>query len=340
LAPPITRRPLFPGFYKAVVVLNPGIVAAIKEMMKRGQPYPGAFLLEEENTDSDVISDISSVHEVGVFAQITSVFAAVGRGEDDREEGLTAVLYPHRRIKITELVKPGPAKPPQVKPQSVEPPSPSPSPPPDRQVAEKSGTFRLLFVSSLHSNYTQDPVQTAFLHKHDISIVNVDLITLPYNKDDQYIRAFMFEIVSVFKDIAQLNPLFRDQITTFLSTKLPPTFSMYQTNLPILQLLYPPVKFKNFKMSGIPHCRQPSSQSSPHPEKKNSSTLNSKVNYLETWTVKSPNDNVNIALLVWNNSRRSRKSWARPFSAAFAAYSQSPTSPTTRFQSPPFISGQ
>jgi hypothetical protein len=58
----------------------------------------------------------------------------------------------------------------------------------------------------------------------------------------------MFEIVSVIKDIAQLNPLFRDQITTFLSTKLPPTFSMYQTNLPILQLLYPPVKFKNFKM--------------------------------------------------------------------------------------------
>ena len=77
--------------------------------------------------DSDVITDISSVDEVGVFAQITSVFAAVGRGESAREEGLTAVLYPHRRIKITELVKPGPAKPPQVQPQSVEPPTPPPS---------------------------------------------------------------------------------------------------------------------------------------------------------------------------------------------------------------------
>jgi Lon-like ATP-dependent protease len=40
-------------------------------------------------------------------------------------------------------------------------------------------------------------------------------VTEPYNKDDQYIRAFMSEIVSVFKDIAQLNPLFRDQITNF-----------------------------------------------------------------------------------------------------------------------------
>lgn len=63
---------------------------------------------------------------------------------------------------------------------------------------------------------TLGPVQTSFLHKHAISIVQVEnLATQPYNKDDQYIRAFMSEIVSVFKDIAQLNPLFRDQITNF-----------------------------------------------------------------------------------------------------------------------------
>jgi ATP-dependent Lon protease len=45
----------------------------------------------------------------------------------------------------------------------------------------------------------------------------------------------MSQIVAVFKDIAQLNPLFRDQITIFLSTKLPPTFLTNQTNSPILQ---------------------------------------------------------------------------------------------------------
>lgn len=54
LALPITRRPLFPGFYKAVVIRNPAVVAAIKEMMKRGQPYIGAFLLKDENADSDM----------------------------------------------------------------------------------------------------------------------------------------------------------------------------------------------------------------------------------------------------------------------------------------------
>lgn len=194
LALPIARRPLFPGFYKAVVVRNPAVVAAIKDMMKRGQPYLGAFLLKDENTDSDIITDINSVHQVGVFAQITSVFAAAGRDGDDKEEGLTAVLYPHRRIKITELVKAGgTTDTPSASSGAADLPTPPPTPDPD-----------------------VGPIQTSFLHNHAVSIVNVDnLQTQPYNKDDQYIRAFMSEIVSVFKDIAQLNPLFRDQITNF-----------------------------------------------------------------------------------------------------------------------------
>lgn len=54
LALPITRRPLFPGFYKAVVIRNPAVIAAIEESMKRGQPYIGAFLLKDENADSDM----------------------------------------------------------------------------------------------------------------------------------------------------------------------------------------------------------------------------------------------------------------------------------------------
>uniref|UniRef100_A0A0W0FE50 Lon protease homolog, mitochondrial n=1 Tax=Moniliophthora roreri TaxID=221103 RepID=A0A0W0FE50_MONRR len=196
LALPIARRPLFPGFYKAVVVRNPQVVAAIKDMMKRGQPYLGAFLLKDEDTDSDVITDIDSVHPVGVFAQITSVFAA--QGQEDKEEGLTAVLYPHRRIKITELVKTGG----QAKVETVEAEEPqtvTPPPSPTPEAPKSTG-----------------PPQTSFLHNHAISIARVEnLHTQPYNKDDQYIRAFMSEIVSVFKDIAQLNPLFRDQITNF-----------------------------------------------------------------------------------------------------------------------------
>jgi Lon-like ATP-dependent protease len=101
LALPIAGRPLFPGFYKAVVIKEPTVTAAIKELMKRGQPYVGAFLLKDEGLDVDTITNIDQVHQVGVFAQITSVFPATSGKE---ESGLTAVLYPHRRIKINELL--------------------------------------------------------------------------------------------------------------------------------------------------------------------------------------------------------------------------------------------
>ncbi|KAL4065016.1 Lon protease C-terminal proteolytic domain-containing protein [Scleroderma yunnanense] len=204
LALPIARRPLFPGFYKAVVIRNPSVVAAIKEMMKRGQPYLGAFLLKDENTDSDIITDINTVHQVGVFAQITSIFAANTGSGDDKDEGLTAVLYPHRRIRMTDLIKAGeqPSTA-QVAPEEAQTPTPPPSPSPEASEGDVA-------------KIPPGPVQTSFLHNHAISIVEVEnLATHPYNKDDQYIRAFMSEIVSVFKDIAQLNPLFRDQITNF-----------------------------------------------------------------------------------------------------------------------------
>ena len=63
-----------------------------KRNHETGKPYLGAFLLKDEDTDKDVITDISSFQEVGVFAQITSVFSAVGRGQDDSEDGLTSCI--------------------------------------------------------------------------------------------------------------------------------------------------------------------------------------------------------------------------------------------------------
>ena len=100
---PIGRRPLFPGFYKAVVIKNPAVANAIKELMKRGQPYVGAFLLKDEELDIDTVTSMDQIHSVGVFAQITTVFPA-SSGSD--EGSITAVLYPHRRIKIKELLPP------------------------------------------------------------------------------------------------------------------------------------------------------------------------------------------------------------------------------------------
>jgi Lon-like ATP-dependent protease len=51
---------------------------------------------------------------------------------------------------------------------------------------------------------------------YQVSLANVEnLEDLPYSKKSPLVRAVTSEIVSVFKDIASLNPLFRDQIASF-----------------------------------------------------------------------------------------------------------------------------
>ncbi|CAZ79841.1 unnamed protein product [Tuber melanosporum] len=160
MALPIAKRPLFPGFYKAVTIRDPAVAAAIQEMMKRGQPYIGAFLFKDENVDRDTIQSTDEVHEVGVFAQITSAFPI--HGEDG---SLTAVFF-------------------------------------EEEVEKKQ--------------LAPNPYATSFLKKHNVSIVDVEnLVEESYDKKSPVIRAVTSEIVNVFKEVANLNPLFRDQISTF-----------------------------------------------------------------------------------------------------------------------------
>jgi len=156
--------------------------------MKRGQSYLAASLLKDQKPDSDVITDFNAVHSVGVFAQITGVFARRGR---EGKEGLTVVLYPHRRAKITDLVK---APLPISTGNSDSTTGEIPNPPPLAPIQERM----------------------AFLHTHGISIVNItNLKTAPLLPRRPTHPRIHLEIVSVFNDIAQLNPLFRGQITNF-----------------------------------------------------------------------------------------------------------------------------
>ncbi|KAK4050081.1 ATP-dependent Lon protease pim1 [Microbotryomycetes sp. JL201] len=222
LALPITRRPLFPGFYKAVVIRNPAVIAAIREAMDRGQPYIGAFLLKDENADSDIITDPDSVHSVGVFAQITSTFPAPSTDKDKNEDpGLTAVLYPHRRIRINELLP--------IPENGLSAPAPAAEESPATKSESRSSETATIAKTVAEAPELQhegtvveetdsdgNPYQTAFLHKYAVSIVNVDNVPMqPYDKKSQVARAVASEIISVFKEIAQLNPLFRDQIANF-----------------------------------------------------------------------------------------------------------------------------
>ena len=223
MAIPITKRPLFPGFYKAITIRDPNVSAAITEMMKRGQPYVGAFLFKDESADKDVIENMDDVYDVGVFAQVTSAFPVHGE-----EKSLTAVLYPHRRIKMSTLIPPNRSDAeysPGTSTASFIDVKPTSSHEPDAEVAkvrvpaEKDGDVVASFeepspqqTSKAIENY--EP--TSFLREYAVSLVNVDNIAEhDFDKKSPVIKAVTSEIVNTFKEVANMNQLFRDQISTF-----------------------------------------------------------------------------------------------------------------------------
>ncbi|KAL2200423.1 Lon protease C-terminal proteolytic domain-containing protein [Corynascus similis CBS 632.67] len=215
LAIPIAKRPLFPGFYKAITIKDPNVAAAITEMFKRGQPYVGAFLFKDENADDDVIRNPDDVYDVGVFAQVTSAFPMNAQGGESG--GLTAILYPHRRIRLSSLIPPGAAG--SSKSTPVAEPIPEAVPKPADE-ADQKGDVVASFEESAVEQKPETPKKlyevTSFLKKYPVSIANVDNLTEePHDPKSQVVRAVTNEIVNVFKEVASMNSLFRDQISTF-----------------------------------------------------------------------------------------------------------------------------
>lgn len=72
-------------------------------------------------------------------------------------------------------------------------------------------------AAAAEANKTDSQYATSFLaDDYAVSLVNVENFVEPeFSKKSPYIRAVTSEIVSVFKEIASLNPLFRDQIASF-----------------------------------------------------------------------------------------------------------------------------
>ncbi|CAI6337485.1 unnamed protein product [Periconia digitata] len=217
MAIPIAKRPLFPGFYKAITIRNREVGQAIADMVKRGQPYIGAFLLKDDDADKDVIDDPNEVYDVGTFCQVTSAFPV---GPDDNFS-MTCVLYPHRRVKLTELKPPSVQTPPETPAEgsSVVESTLGESAVKDAETDHSKGDV----VASFEEN-SADALKapqyyeaTSFLKGRKVSIANVEnLSEEPFDmKNNKVIHALVSEIVNTFKSVANLNPLFRDHISTF-----------------------------------------------------------------------------------------------------------------------------
>ncbi|KAJ5671116.1 hypothetical protein N7507_000243 [Penicillium longicatenatum] len=193
MAIPIAKRPLFPGFYKAITIRDPNVAAAIQDMMKRGQPYVGAFLFKDDNADGDVIENLDDVYDTGVFAQITAAYPLRGEASD---------LF-------------------------ASPPSETTKGTPAEEKTEKKGDVVASFEEGAAESAPKDHYEpTSFLKKYPVSLVNVENLTEePFDKKNGIIRAVTSEIVNVCKEIATLNPLFRDQISAFYTDQFPGNLS-------------------------------------------------------------------------------------------------------------------
>lgn len=225
MAIPCDRRPLFPGFYKAITVRDPNVAAAIQDMLKRSQPYVGAFMFKEEGLTRDTIDSIDEVHQMGVFAQITSAFPVAG---DDK--AITIVLYPHRRIRMTSLITP-PKEVGEVAPVMVDSDAiPEPIPAKDSKedaVLEGKGDVVASFEEGVATPVAPEEEKksglfepASFLLQHKVSVVNVEnVVEETCDVKNPTIRALTGEIVNVFKEIANRNPLFRDQVSSFSTSQ-------------------------------------------------------------------------------------------------------------------------
>ena len=217
MAIPVSKRPLFPGFYKAITIKNKEVGQAIADMVKRGQPYIGAFLLKDEDSDVDVINDPSEVYDVGTFCQVTSAFPV---GPEDNF-AMTCVLYPHRRIKMTGMKPPSPDKPQEPAMAEVIPVEDAPADVPVEETkADQSKGDVVASFEETSTAATKSPQYyeaTSFLKDRKVSIANVEnLVEEPFDlKTNRTIPALVSEIVNTFKSLAQINPLFRDHISTF-----------------------------------------------------------------------------------------------------------------------------
>lgn len=224
LALPISRRPLFPGFYKAVVISDPQVMKAITEMLDRQQPYIGAFMLRDSTKDTDIISSKDDVHSVGVLAQITSAFPS--KDEKTGTETMTALLYPHRRVKIDDLIPPQETKKQDLKDIIVE---KIVEPVEKKSLKKKNETEEEPVESETNNDTIAEFNPTEFLKKFKVSLVNVsNLEDEPFDRKSPVINALTSEILKVFKEISQLNTMFREQIATFSASIQSATTNIFE----------------------------------------------------------------------------------------------------------------
>ncbi|KAJ2832996.1 ATP-dependent Lon protease pim1 [Coemansia erecta] len=204
---PITRRPLFPSLYKSIQVQDPQVIGALKELVERGEPYVATFMLKDDDKDVDTIKSMDEVHEVGVFSRIMSIYVS----PNPEDKHLTVALYPWRRVRMKRILDGKAAKTDKALAESD---------------AKESSSVSADAVATNDSAASSDSgaaekVLESISSEYEFTALEVENVKdEPYDAKDRTISATMSEIVSVLREITQMNPMFREQIQHFASAQV------------------------------------------------------------------------------------------------------------------------
>jgi Lon-like ATP-dependent protease len=189
LALPVINRPLFPGVVTSVTLTEPATIDALEKLQENGQnAYISVFLRKNSPTGvseggvllptPEVITDPSDIYSVGTFAQIHRLARGMG--------------------------------------------SAKPNVPNFAAEDSSEGT------NGADVEDSDDPAATLLLLAHRrVDLVSVDEIGPPidasishwprldYTGADETIQALSNEILSTIREVAQINPLFRENVQYF-----------------------------------------------------------------------------------------------------------------------------
>ncbi|KAK9458598.1 Lon protease [Lipomyces oligophaga] len=238
---PISARPLYPGFYKAALVRDDRHIEAVREIFARKMPYVGVFLYKEATPATESVNNPEEIYDTGVLAQVTSVITHNDIVNGVSQPQITLILYPHHRIKATEIdiahdlttpietvAKSSKSKKSEdvtsfdtldiddAVSVSTSAPVPVPDPAPIVEVSQP-------VAETVPSEDAAPKAEVALGDESDFEYLR-NKVTMakierlddePIDVHDPIVRGTVSEIVSNLKEISLMNSTFRDQITAF-----------------------------------------------------------------------------------------------------------------------------
>ena len=94
LSIPVSRRPIFPGFYKSINISGLSLIETISMQFKSGNPFIGVFLSKQ--LKNGIIENRDSIFNVGTLSRILNIIPGIN-------EGATVIVFPHKRIRILDI---------------------------------------------------------------------------------------------------------------------------------------------------------------------------------------------------------------------------------------------